>query len=803
MKQVENYFPAKVVRKKNGAPICERADEGKWNYLIIANTQVNCMRLALIALLSAFFLCSCAGTTLKNETPSPPVSQSTATLSVTSSFLNFGIVNVGTIKELQLSLENTGTSDVAISSVQASESEFTTVGLAPSQVLIAGGSETLTIMFAPDSSGGFAGSLTIGSNATNSPLNVALAGTGAEAGQSTVNVSGYARPLAVPWEVEPSQTTAGDPRISPTNNDFQVGDGIVLAKVGNPTKQVTPAAPTVSNWSGLAGSATVSYECMGADVKEGQTAAGPPATIENAPKFGANVFSITSISRDTTGTITLTTSQPTGLIDYGGNNNFAPEVLQIWGVTPDDLDGWFTASSVAGNKILIKTGSQGSETGSIAIQGDNYDFTNSMSVQVWPSLLVTCPALSPNGTTTHYYLYGNYGDGNGFNRIGGTGTYGWSAQPFSGTTWQGTSFVDWGPFFNQGYVPPPAAAVPIKPPDTPQNQMLITSVTQVIKNDANICGAVASCIELAQAPEVTETTFAVHDDSVQVEAAAAAEGGGGTLNFDGGGWYVFNAPTWINAGNNGGSWNFGSQVWANEPVVGLGQSVNIYSSLATAGGLRNATIFEGVANPMLVFTETSATVSGIDFRLDSAGQLGLYLGSFDNEICNDRFDGQYDTQIMAFANGGFVDHFCNIQWSAGTQLPNHDGAAIGIPNFTPPIPAFLFNSTSIIFDGMNYGDFRGVGIGYAGQWYGNGLAFVQVENVETFQSPWTPLVFTYGRTGLSSLDIENSRMDSNWQPVFSNLGCDICNGTLFQLTANYTTGNVPQTTGDPIGPDPN
>ena len=682
--------------------------------------------------------------------------------------------------------------------MQVSEPGFTTLGLAPGQVLLAGGSNTLTIMFAPGSSEAFAGSLTVDSNAINSPLNVSLVGTGAEPGQSTVNVSAYARPLAVPWAVEQTQATTGNPQIAPTNNDFQVGDGIVLAKVGSPTQQLTPDAPTVSNWSGVAGNATVSYECVGADELEGLTAASPAASVNNAPTFGANVFSITSISRDSTGTITLTTSQPTGLLDYEGNNDFTPEVIQIWGVTPDDLDGWFTASSVSGNKILIKTGNQNSEVGSATSQGQPYSFSASMSLQVWPSLLVTCPVLNPNGPTTHYYIYANYGGG--FRLIGSTGVYGWSAQPFSGTTWQGTSFVDWGPFFNQGYVAPPAAEVPLTPPTAPQNQMLLTTVTQVINNDVTICGAVASCIDLAQPPQATAATIAVHDDSAQVEAAAAAEGGGGTLNFDGEGFYVFNVPTWINAGGNGGTWNFGSQVYANEAIIGLGQSVSITSSFAVAGGYRNATIFTGVANPMLVFTNTSANISGVDFRLQSAGQLGLYLGSWDNEICDDRFEGQYDTQILAFANGGFIDHFCDIQWSAGTQLAVPGGAApAGTPNFTPPIPAFLFNSTSIIFDGMNYGDFRGVGIGYAGQWYGSGLADVQVENVETFQSPWTPLVFTYGRTGLVRLDIENSTMDSNWQPVFSNLGCSICGNTLLQLVGNLTTGNVPQVTGDPLG----
>lgn len=755
------------------------------------------MRLAFVALLSAAFFCACSGAVLKNAIPPPATNRPTALLSASSPLLNFGTANVGTSKELQVAVRNTGNSDVTVSSVEVSDPGFATLGLAPGQVLVPGGAVTLAIMFAPGSSGAVSGSLTVGSDAANSPLSVNLIGTGAAAGQPMVNVSAYARPVPWPWRVEPTQTIAGNAQISPAGSDFQVGDGIVVAKVGNPTEQVTPAAPSISNWAGLAGNATVSYECVGADELEGLTAASPPATINNAPSFGANVFSITSISRDSTGTITLTTSQPTGLLEKGDNSGFTPEVLQIWDVTPDDLDGWFTASSVSGNTILIKTGNRSPEVGSAATQDQPYSFSASMSLQVWPSLLVTCPALTPNGPTTHYYIYADYGSG--FTLIGSTGVYGWSAQPFSGTTWQGTSFLDWGLFFNQGYVPPPAADVPLTPPTAPQNQMLLTTVTQVVNNDVTICGPVAFCTYVAQPPQATATTFAMHDNSVQVEAAAAAEGGGGTLNFDGGGSYVFNVPTRINAGGNGGSWNFASGVWANEPVIGLGQSANITSSYAVAGGMRNATVFTGVANPMLVFTQTSASISGIDFRLLSAGQLGLYLGSFDNEVCDDRFEGQYDTQILAFANGGFMNHFCDIQWSGATQLPNNSGAAVGIPNFTPPIPAFLFDMTSILFDGMNYGDFRGVGIGYSGQWYGTGSPFVQVDNVQTFQSPWTPLVFTYGRTGLLSLDIENSTMDSNWQPVFSNLGCDICSKTVLQLSGNETTGAVPETTGDPVG----
>jgi hypothetical protein len=602
--------------------------------------------------------------------------------------------------------------------------------------------------------------------------------------QSVVEVEKYARPVPHPWSVFPASATAGSNSLS-SSGDFQPGDGVVIAKAGQPTKQTTPTAPKIVNWSGVTGSGVVSYECVGADEFEGLTAASEPTVYTNAPTFGANVLKIASISRDSGGKIALTTVTRARLINYNGNNNFTPEVVQIWGVTPADFDGWFSVKNVSGNTLTILTGEKTAEIGSQAAKGQPYSW-GSMSLQVWPALAVQCPALTVNGPTTHYYVYANYGSG--FTLIGSTGAYGWSAAPFSGTTWESSTFLDWGPVFNKGYQPPPGASVPSKPPSAPQNDMLVAVVTA----DSN------NVVTINEKSSFTGSTVALHDDSVQVEKAAATVYGG-TLDFSPGGWYVFNAPVFINSGNNGSTWNLGAPLYVNEPIVAQGQSVKITSTSASGGGHRNTQQVMGVANPMMVFTQTAAEISGIAFEPQSAGQLALYLGSFDNEVCKDRFDAKYDTTILAFSNGGFIDHFCDIEWSARTELPNTMGASVGIPNYTPPIPAFLFNSTDIIFDGMNYGGYRGIAIGGDGKWYKSGGAHIEVKNVETFQSPWTPLVFVYGRTGIVRMDIENSTMDSNWQPVFSNLGCDICTGTDFTLRGNITTGKVPMSTGNAFG----
>lgn len=602
--------------------------------------------------------------------------------------------------------------------------------------------------------------------------------------QSVVEVQRYARPVAEPQAVYSASTTTGSTMIS-AGGDFQPGDGIVIAKDGPTTKQTTPAAPKVINWSGVTGSGVVSYECVGADEFEGLTAASAPTVYKDAPTFGANVLKITSISRDPEGKITLTTANPAHLINYNGNNNFMPEVVQIWGVAPADFDGWFAVQNVSANMLTILTGNKSAEKGSPAVKGQAYYWGGAMSLQLWPSLAVQCPALIANGPTTHYYIYANYGSG--FTPIGSTGAYGWSAAPFSGNTWQCGTFLDWGPFFNKGYKPPPGASVPITPPSAPQNDMLVAVVSAVSNN----------LIAIDKKSSFTGSTVAMHDDSVQVEKAAALVAGG-TLDFAGG-WYVFNAPVFINAGNNGSTWNFAAPVYTNETIAAQGQSVKITSTIASAGGHKNTQLFRGLANPMLALSQTSGDISGIAFEPESAGQLALYLGSAHNEVCKDRFDTQYDTTILAFVNGGFIDHFCDIEWSAGTQLPNSMGASVGIPNYTPPIPAFLFDSTDIIFDGMNYGDFRGIEVGGDGQWFGSGGAHYEISHVTTFQSPWTPLVFIYGRTGVMRIDIEDSTMDSNWQPVFSNLGCDTCARMDFTLRDNVTTGSAPMSTGNPTG----
>jgi hypothetical protein len=93
--------------------------------------------------------------------------------------LSFGSLTTGTSAAQTVALTNTGNSAVSISQISASGTGFSTSGIALPLSLAAGQSTSFSVTFAPTSTGNLPGNVTVVSNATNSPLTVALSGTGA------------------------------------------------------------------------------------------------------------------------------------------------------------------------------------------------------------------------------------------------------------------------------------------------------------------------------------------------------------------------------------------------------------------------------------------------------------------------------------------------------------------------------------------------------------------------------------------------------------------------------------------------
>ena len=95
--------------------------------------------------------------------------------------VNFGSVAVGSTGSQTITLTNSGSASVTISAATASGTGLSISGLSTPQTLGAGLSTTFSAQFAPTTAGSASGSISIASNAPNSPLTIPLSGTATQA----------------------------------------------------------------------------------------------------------------------------------------------------------------------------------------------------------------------------------------------------------------------------------------------------------------------------------------------------------------------------------------------------------------------------------------------------------------------------------------------------------------------------------------------------------------------------------------------------------------------------------------------
>ena len=99
--------------------------------------------------------------------------------------LNFGSVQVGGNQTLPETLTNSGGSRVTVTQVTPTGTGYSVSGLSLHLVLGAGQNQAFSVNFAPTASGTSNGNLAIVSDASNAPVNVALAGSGLASGALT------------------------------------------------------------------------------------------------------------------------------------------------------------------------------------------------------------------------------------------------------------------------------------------------------------------------------------------------------------------------------------------------------------------------------------------------------------------------------------------------------------------------------------------------------------------------------------------------------------------------------------------
>ncbi len=155
--------------------------------------------------------------------PSP-----TYLLSHSASSLAFGSVSVGAAASQSITLSNTGNSNVVISQIAVTGSGFSVSGIVVPATLSAGHSASLLIAFSPTLAGSSAGSITIVSNATNSPATISVSGTGVQAEISVV----------------PGNISFGSLTVGLTNTQT-----VTLSNHGNANLIVTQASVTGSGFA--------------------------------------------------------------------------------------------------------------------------------------------------------------------------------------------------------------------------------------------------------------------------------------------------------------------------------------------------------------------------------------------------------------------------------------------------------------------------------------------------------------------------------------------------------------------------
>jgi hypothetical protein len=127
--------------------------------------------------------------------------------------LSFGTVLVGESASTTAILTNNGSANVTISQVNSTNGSFQTSGITFPITLTPGEAATLSVSFVPTAAGVNSGTLTVASNASNTPTNISVTGTG-QAALPAVNLS----PNSLTFASQTLSTTSAIQNITLTNS---------------------------------------------------------------------------------------------------------------------------------------------------------------------------------------------------------------------------------------------------------------------------------------------------------------------------------------------------------------------------------------------------------------------------------------------------------------------------------------------------------------------------------------------------------------------------------------------------------
>ena len=235
----------------------------------------------------------------------------------------FGSVVMGNSNSQTINLTNSGTAAVSISQANVSGAGFSITGMPTLPMTINPGyGRTFNAVFAPTTTGGVTGSVSLLSNAPNSPLTIALSGTGVavtnllsanptslsfnnvnDASSSTLNVTltntgnsnvtissvtvsgaGFSATGVAGTTLTPSQTATLGVTFAPTVAGAVSGSVSVVSNATNsPSIALSGTGVQLSSHAvGLTWTASTSTDVVGYNIYRGTTTGGPYSILDSA-----------------------------------------------------------------------------------------------------------------------------------------------------------------------------------------------------------------------------------------------------------------------------------------------------------------------------------------------------------------------------------------------------------------------------------------------------------------------------------------------------------------------------------------
>ena len=261
-------------------------------------------------------------------------------LAISPASFSFGSIVDGQTKSETVTVTNPGTAAVSIADLSVSGSAYSVSGLAAPVSVAAGSSASFTVLFAPTTAGNQTGTVSIVSNAPNSPKILSLSGTGTAA---TVTLS------ANPSDLSFASINAGS----------------------SSSKTVT-----ISNTGNT--SLTISQVSVGAkDFKV--SGLSTPLTLAVGQNTAMNVSFSPTASENITGNITVTTSQGASAVIAVSGSGLQPALT----ITPESASfGNVTVGSPTTQTVQVANGGTGTLTISqVSVTGSGFS-TGTLSLPI-------------------------------------------------------------------------------------------------------------------------------------------------------------------------------------------------------------------------------------------------------------------------------------------------------------------------------------------------------------------------------------------------------------------------------------